>query len=292
MNVVYILLINFMVCILISSTAIADPPLSKTYSDEIKLGRERKTVYLSATEAPPYMSEKLPHGGGISRITTEAYKTEGYTVKYEWLPIRRAVFLARKGVVDGFIAGQKTPEREAVFDFGEPITSEDVVFFHLKSRNFDWNSVADLKGLRIGSIIGAKGYGDAFYQAEKAGVFQVDYTTEFHLSLKKLLAGRIDILVIHKQVGLALIEKIFSAEDRTKLTYHKKPLDSSNYYIMFSRQNGRGQEIIDAFDSGLQKLKKSGKYQQWLDEALGLEGKKTASISDSNTDSDSDTINN
>ncbi len=227
-----------------------------------------KTITFSTLEAPPYISERLPHGGVILKIISEAYKCEGYTVNYEWFPSKRAEYSASKGLFNGFVGGQITKDREEQFSFGDPIGSLDIVFFHLKDYSFDWETIDDIKGLTVGSTVGVKGYGADFWGAAKKGEFSIEYTYEHIHSIRQLLAGRIDVFPTQKIIGFAIINKFLTENDARKITFHQKPLNSSDYYILFNKENSlNNPKIIKDFNTGLRKLKKSGKYQQWMDEA-------------------------
>lgn len=267
------LMVSIFVCLLGISYTYAyttsnNAPLKSTSLSITSPDIKKKTIYFSTLEVPPYISEKLPYSGVILRIISDAYKSEGYTVKYEWLPPKRAEFYARKGLVDGFIGGQKTFEREKQFNFGDPAVHLDIVFFHLKNFNFNWETVNDLKGLTVGSRIGVKGYGDDFWEAAHTEAFHIEYTKNTIHSIRQLLAGRIDVFPTQKYFGFAIINQFFTKEDAAKITYNKNPLNTGDYYILFSKKGKHGQEIIDAFNSGLRKLKANGQYDKWLNDTV------------------------
>lgn len=254
---------------LASTLSLSDSASGESFTNLKHLEKEeKKTIYLATFEAPPFISHSLQYSGVLPKITTEAYKLEGYKVVYDFVPIKRSFINTIKGFYDGVVAGQKTPDRAKNFNFGDPILREEIVFFHRKDFKFNWNTINDIKGLIVGSRIGVTGYGQEFWNAAKNNLFSIEYNTETHNSFKQLLAGRIDILPTQKHVGFAALNNYFTKEGAAKITYSKKPLNTADYYILFSKKGKHGQEIIDAFNSGLRKLKASGQYDKWLDEAL------------------------
>ncbi len=263
-----ILVLKFLTFICAGTFAISHV-LADTEFNQISFKKNDKTLYFSTVEAPPYTSKKLPHGGITLRIISAAYKYEGYTVNYEWLPPKRAEISASKGLFDGYIGGQKTKDREEHFNFGDPIGSLDIVFFHLNDYSFDWEKIDDLKGLTIGLNTGVTGYGSSFLNAAEKGVFSIEYTNQHIHSFRQLLAGRIDVFPTQKIIGFAIINKFLAENDAKKITYHQKPLDSSNYYILFNKEKSlNNPKMIKDFNTGLRKLKQNIKFKQWVNEAI------------------------
>ncbi len=113
------------------------------------------TIRLTNGEWSPYLSKHLPHYGYMSHIVTEAFALEGITVEYGWYPWARAFDYAKDGDWDGSIAWSKSSEREKVVLFSEiAIAATREMFFSRKDDQFDWQTLADLEGLRVGGVIG------------------------------------------------------------------------------------------------------------------------------------------
>jgi polar amino acid transport system substrate-binding protein len=221
-----------------------------------------ETVNLAIGEWEPYTSSTNPKGKLLERVVTEAFKLEGVEVKYEYLPWKRSMSKVQDGESLGTFPWNKTPEREAGFVF--PKTSlirDDAVYFHLKSKAFDWKTIDDLKNYKVGVTVGYKEEG--VYQ--KNGIKADSVPTE-DMNYKKMLAGRIDVYQTSKVVGYSSIAKLFTPQEAKLFTNHPKPVEQAEYFLLFSKKLPNSQAMADKFDSGMKKLKDSGAYKKILAE--------------------------
>ncbi|MDM8516805.1 transporter substrate-binding domain-containing protein [Desulfobacterales bacterium HSG16] len=226
-----------------------------------------ETIRLTNGEWPPYMSETLQYGGTASRIVTEAFALEGVTVQYGWFPWKRGFIYAQKGKWDGSIGWKKTEDRKKFFHFSKPLFEGKTVFFHLKSFDFDWNTIDDLKIFRIGGTLGYGGYGEAFAQAEKDKLINVERIPRDEQNFRKLLFKRIMLFPLDLNVGYAILNQHFAPDEIEKITYHSKPLVSNLYHLILSKKVERNGRMMELFSEGLKQLKASGKYDQFLEES-------------------------
>jgi polar amino acid transport system substrate-binding protein len=78
------------------------------------------------------------------------------------------------------------------------------------------------------------------------------------------MAGRIDLVVDDQFVLRHTLDKhIINWQD--SIQFVEKPLTKKEIYIATNRSNPNSDFIIKTFNSGLNKLKKSGRYQQIID---------------------------
>ncbi|MBF0257927.1 MAG: transporter substrate-binding domain-containing protein [Desulfamplus sp.] len=224
-----------------------------------------ETVKLAIGDWAPYTSETDPKGNLLEKVVTEAFKAEGVTVEYSYFPWKRSYVNVEQGKFDGTFPWNKTPERDDAFYIHKiSLIQDDGVYFHLKSKEFDWNTIEDLKKYKVGVTIGYKQ--EEIY---KNNGIEADTVPDEIMNFKKILAGRIDVYQTSKVVGYATINKLFSPEDAAKFTNHPKAVETDEYYILFSRKTPNGKELADKFDSGLKKIKESGVYDKILVEYLG-----------------------
>lgn len=221
-------------------------------------------IRIAIGEWDPYMSEKLQHYGLASHIVKEAFALEGVEVEYGFFPWARSYSIAKKGEWDGTAIWGDKGDRAEDFFYSDKIVDINPVYFHLKSYPFDWNSIEDLQGLEIGASIGYD-YGEAFQHAERFGMIQVQRVVKDSQSLRKLLDGRIKIFPIDKEVGYALIQKLFTTDDAKRLTHHPKPvLESDPHYLLLSKKVERNKLLLIVFNKGLRRLKASGRFDQYI----------------------------
>ncbi|MCP4159560.1 MAG: ABC transporter substrate-binding protein [Deltaproteobacteria bacterium] len=225
-----------------------------------------ETIRVAVGEWPPYYSENLKHYGPALHIVTEAFALGGIKVHYEFFPWGRALYLVKKGDWDATCCWAKTIERDTFIIFSEPVHPDETVFFHLKEYKFKWKSVEDLKGIEIGATI-SYSYSEELEAAEKAGKLIIERVPTDELNFRKLLKGRIQIFPLAKDVGYAMLNKVFKPEDVQKFTHHPKPTRVGYLRIAFSKKLKQSKKLKTIFNNGLNILKKNGKYDKYFKES-------------------------
>ena len=233
-------------------------------------GEAQDRIRITNGEWPPFLSEKLPHFGAVSRIITEVFALEGVTVEYGFFPWKRSYKLAESGEWDATAVWVYSEERARAFHFSESVLTSQNVFFYLKNLPIDWESLDDLADIKIGASIGYY-YGEAFELAEQEGRLKVERSFDDEMNLRMLLKGRIQACVIDLYVGYALLRQHFPLKVLEQVTHHPKAVTETNYQLLFSKQAESGTAQLALFNKGLKKLKESGKFDRYLQDAL--EGK-------------------
>ena len=229
----------------------------------------QETIRLTNGEWPPFQSEKLIYYGIASRIVSEAFELEGVKVEYGFFPWKRAFEWARKGNWDGSLIWFDTPERRKDFYISNPVANVSFVFFHLKSYSFDWKTMDDLKGLKIGATIEAD-YGEAFQKAEKNETFWVDRLETDTQNFRMLLIKRVNLMIVDLDVGYATLQDQFSQDEIQLITHHPKPVKAAPHHVLLSKKVKKNKLMIDLLNKGLKRLRKSGKIDQyWIESRRG-----------------------
>lgn len=223
------------------------------------------TLTLASGEWEPYVSSKYENFGVASYIITESFKLEKINVKYVFAPWNRSIYTAKIGIYDGSIIYSKTKERQKKFYFNKtPIIKGDNVFFHKKNFKFKWHKNSDLKNFRIGTTLGYI-YGKHYKKiVEKYNLKTINAYSDSE-NFKNLINDKIDLFLCDKQTGLTLIKKYFSKEDKIKITYNKKKFSTLKYYILLTKKKKMNKHYIKIFNKGFDKLKKTGKYKQIME---------------------------
>lgn len=261
------LMVLLLLMISCQSPAPTLPPPSPTAVNTPAGESSAQTIRLANGDWPPYLSETMPNYGIASQIVIEAFALQGITVEYGFFPWPRAFVLAQDGSWDGSLLWYKNEEREKDFYFSEEVLGGDTVLFHLASEPLEWESIDDLEGLRVGATL-EYDYGEEFNQAEQAGLFTVERVPADLQNFEKLLAGRIDVFPLAREIGLYMIQQALTPEQVAQITYHPKPLRSDPGYLMLSRQVEGNEEMLKLFNSGLQELKQSGRLEEIIDQTL------------------------
>jgi len=230
-----------------------------------------ETITFALEEYPPYISQHNYMQGIDAHIVSEAFRQEGLDVQFEFYPGARAYAFAIQGAVGGSFPWAKRESRLADFYFSDPLIEADQEhLYYLKDSNFKWDykkqNYLELKGLRIGAVY-AYHYGEKFEQAETDGVLTVDRTSELEHSFRKLLAGRVDLVISQKRTGDHTLRTLFSESDQGLISRQLENDDPTEYdYALFSKKNENSVELINTLNRGLQKIKDNGQYQKMLED--------------------------
>ncbi len=218
-----------------------------------------ETVVLTYGEWPPYHSSKLPGKGVASIIYEEAFRFSGVEVVYECLPWKRAYEKASHGEVTGSVGWLKSGEREKIFFYSDSVMESETVFFYNRYNGFDWENVEDVMDMRIATALGDLAQ-KTFTKVVKNGTGEIHTTRGYVQGMRMLVAGRVDLFVCNKEVGLHILENWFP--DATHVVVHPHPIRKGASHLIISRRIPSGLELVEKFNNGLRWLKESGRYQQ------------------------------
>jgi len=235
-----------------------------------------ETIRITNGEWEPYLSNYSYQYGLNSHLVTEAFELEGITVEWGFFPWQRAF----QNVKDGSdwrasCCWWPSEDTKQEFLISDAIVKTSFVFFHLKSYEFDWSSIEELKGIKIGGTSNYN-YGAEFMKALATKQLNIEFATKDEFNYKKLLAGRIQIFPNDPSVGKAQIKNSLSADEADLLTHNPKKFGIDSLHLIFNKNDMRNKYFLDKFNAGLIKLKASGRYQQMLNDLhIGKYNKKS-----------------
>lgn len=222
-------------------------------------------IRLTNGEWQPYLSENLPHYGPWSHIVTEAFALEGVTVEWGFFPWNRNIHYVETGEWDGSAGWSITEERQqfALYPSIPLATSCDVIF-HRADYPFDWETTEDLVGHRVGVMLGYA-ITEELEKAQQNGLdLTLDPGVDEITNLRKLLAGRIDLLHCPQLVCEKILQEHFTPEEAAALTYHPTPWRCADYYLLISKNSPQAEYWVKTFDRGMQQLIDTGGYDHIL----------------------------
>ncbi|MFK7824292.1 MAG: substrate-binding periplasmic protein [Oligoflexales bacterium] len=196
-------------------------------------------------------------------------------MEYQWTQWKRGYEMAKSNSssIIGSILYVKNKERQQDFYFSDPIIESQSVFFHLKSKPLLWETFDDLRGK---NILVTRGYSyaelDPYLKKKEhfANIHETDNDLQgFTMLLRRSQAY--DLLPINRIVGITTIRDNFSSEDANKFTFHPKKFGVVPLHLII-RKDKKLKKYIDAFNSGLKKLKASGKLDQYLQDSYKKAG--------------------
>ena len=221
--------------------------------------RANDVLTLTSGEWLPYISEKSPHHGPISRIVTDAFALEGVQVNYVFRPWSRAYAEAAFGSANGTIvwsAAKRDTDRRRTFLVSDPVLEGQSVLFHLKTYQWSGRPTA---GVRMG---GTAGY-EYVFDKNPDIVMDKSAVTDA-LNMRKLAAGRFDVFPANLDVGRHIMRNELSPEQADLITWDPKPYNITQYHLLLNRKDPASRRYQALFNKGLKRLKESGKYAEYL----------------------------
>lgn len=231
----------------------------------------KEPVRIAIGEWQPYLSSHAPHYGFAAHIVTESFALQGIEVEYGFFPWKRSFMLSQKGDLwDGTAVWLHSEDRANSFYYSDPVVQTTTSFFHLKDIEFDWTSIKDLSGMKIGVTLGYS-YGADFDSAIKNKLLDADPSRNDELNLQKIQKRRIDIFPGEVMVMYSLIRELFPPDVAEHFTHHPKALLNTPQHLLLSKANPDNEQLMKIFNTGLKQLKESGRYEKII--ANGLSGK-------------------
>jgi len=229
-------------------------PLCIVSSLQPAMAGDMKTMRLASLEWVPYVGADLPQEGWSSFVADSAARTFGYRTRIEYFPWTRAMQL---GVKDprfaGYFPAYYTDERTRTCHFSAPIGTSTVGLAYLNSAPLQWQDTQDLAGVRIRVVAGFSN-GPEFDRLVREGRLHPDASPNDTLNLRKLLARRVDAVVIDKLVlRYLLATEPGLSRKRDQFAFHDKPLAELPLHVCFQRTR-EGHELQQAFDRALHSM--------------------------------------
>ena len=218
------------------------------------------TIKLTVGDWSPYIENLPPGFGDLSQITQEAFAQVGVEAKFYFEPWKRVEHgLDNQNYFSfGYI---KTNERLQRWRYSDSILrSRSILIGTQQHRNFVWKHWEDLLQYRLG-ITQAYSYGEIFDQYKPKLKTVSSYNDV--ISLKALLHGRVDFVLMDSRVAKALIEQNFSAKERADFVLlHATEVAAGELHFVCAIKNPDCATRITQFNQGLAKLAASGRLKQ------------------------------
>jgi len=228
-----------------------------------------ETIRLATGHWPPYLDEGSEDGGFAAQIIREALATQGMEVDFDYLPWSRALMLAGTDAYDGTAIWSCTPARARRFTLSDSIIPFRFVFFHRANDPFDWQTIQDLDGKKVG-LTQDYAYGKMLVKAARKGIVRTDMTTSDEANFRKLVAGRIDLFPMDPVVGKYMIRNELPVIVAGQITFDAKPLRKATYHVLFNNHGRRAEVLVETFNKGLAELKTSGRLVELVPDGLPL----------------------
>ncbi|GAP21655.1 hypothetical protein ADM99_04680 [Leptolinea tardivitalis] len=219
-----------------------------------------RTIRLAIGEWPPYTGKNLSEYGCDSKIVKETFAQMGISVQYGFFPWARSLSFAQTGDWDGTMEWAKSKMAVEKFYISSlPISKQVWVFFHRVDRPFEWQTLDDIKSKTIGVTSGYV-YSDIFDPISNQ--LKLEEASSDSANFKKILAGRVDIFPMEKNVGIYILNNEFTKEERDQITFNDRPLTEFEPYLLLTKANPSNEQLIKQFDDEFKKYQNSSRYRE------------------------------
>ena len=208
---------------------------------------------------PPYAFPDTESGIEVD-IIREALALSGVELQPVFVPARRIAFEFIQGKVDAASKDQGEDLTKHGGIYGDVSVKFQDVIFTLEDRALELSAPGDLEGLRVVAFQNAsKHYSDWLSPLE--GSTNYTETADQSLQVKMLHRGRADAIVADLNI-VQYLTKLVAEEGQIGI----KPVRINNFADPWGyRPVFKTEELRDDFNSGLQKLVESGRYQEIVD---------------------------
>jgi polar amino acid transport system substrate-binding protein len=212
---------------------------------------------LATLEYPPYSSQHLPGEGSIVELTRRAFAVQGHTVQIDFLPWARVRVALRKGQYQGALALWPKEIKEEQLIASRPLFYSELGLFVRQGDPLQFAELHQLRGKTLGLV---RGYGYPQHILD-AGMILEEAVYDIS-NLRKLRAGRFDLVLLERRVGEHLINKDPSL--RGQLVWQGTVLERIPLFVGFRPPRSDQPDWIDIYEQGLRKLHASGEYMEIL----------------------------
>ncbi|WP_018693288.1 substrate-binding periplasmic protein [Algicola sagamiensis] len=226
------------------------------------LNAEEKLVF-STSEYPPYISHSMKHNGFLTRMIQESFRLAPDPVEIEvkFMPWKQAYSEAKKGNYAGTFTWALNKKHQAHFHFSDAVGDDVPTFLTYDGKvPHTWKRLSDLQKYRIGATSGYT-YTKDFWNAKKRKWLKIEEDESDKNNMKKLVAGKIDLLPIDPHVAHHLIHCYYNKK-RLRFSWLTPPLNTVSVHVLFSKKVAGSQNHVRNFNAGLEKLSKSGGLQK------------------------------
>lgn len=211
-----------------------------------------RVVNLASTDYPPYFSPQLPGDGVVAAITRAALAKHGHTLQLHYRPWARLMAEVKAGQFDGVMAIWYEPARAEYLHYSLPLVNTVTGFYGRVDKPVATQPLSALRSRVIGTVRGYKNP-DVF---DRAGLKQ-ELAADDLTNLRKLAAGRLDLVLVDKVLAQYLADSLSPAE-RQAIRWQEPPLQVMPMHVGFQQGLPDGAQLLADFNDGLQTLRKSG----------------------------------
>jgi polar amino acid transport system substrate-binding protein len=213
---------------------------------------------LATLEYPPFIYQENDEAKGpLVETVKELFRRLEFEIDIHFYPVPRGLLMVSEGDVDAYFTLKRNEEREKSLLFTRtPLITQNFVFFAKADSDIRWDGAfADVRAYRIG-VASQTSYGKRFDDAVKKGELGVlEAAGSFEQNFRKLIAGRVDLIVNSYDVGMAILKRLGAEQEVEVLS---PPIESVPSYLAFTRKKDYA-DLASRYDRALDQLNEERK---------------------------------
>jgi len=227
-----------------------------------------KIIKIAAYEQEPYIGNSLPQKGYVYELVNKIFKSYGYKVTIQFLPLARAQVMAENGEVDAIMPVYYDKNKENLLIYSNSFKGNTVSI--LKNKTLK-PTIKNINSISINNYLQSLqsykfGVRNGFITATEFDKqsLKKEYATSDLQNILKLESKRVDLVIIDKYSAADILSKELP-HLIGKLDLLERPLVSNNFYIAFSKKSKDYSQKLKDFNEGLKKMVNNGEYNKILE---------------------------
>ncbi|WP_113930620.1 transporter substrate-binding domain-containing protein [Bacillus sp. P14.5] len=257
-------IVSFLMALMLVLAACGTNNSANNGGDEGGSGDDGGTTYTVGTDTtyPPFEFEEGGDYKGIDIDLINAIaEEEGFSIELKPMDFGGIIPALQADQLDVAIAGMSiTDERKEKVDFSDPYFDAGLTLVVSEDNN-DITSVEDLEGKTVAVKNGTTGADKAEELKEEVGIAEVRQFNDSPSMFQEVANGNADVLIEDYPV----IAYQIKTKDLGLKTVGDR-LNGDQYGIAILK--GENQELLEKINSGLQKLRDSGEYDEIINTYL------------------------
>lgn len=215
---------------------------------------EKDFIHLVTVEWPPYYGSKLVKQGIFTEIVRIALSDSAFNLEVTFMPWSRALKGALLGKYEGLLGAYKTPERQEVMLYSNPVYyAEESFFQRATDQVMVFKTLEEFRDKKIAVVT-------EHYYAKKLkemGFENISHGSSIENIIKRLLTNRADLIIDSTLVVRDTLNNKFSNQ-LDKIIIVRPPVKKQPLYITLHKNRKNAKQIISKFNQSLNQLSRSG----------------------------------
>lgn len=221
--------------------------------------QQGRPIDLVDSPFPPYVEGEHggpPTGGLAVRLVDALGARIGREFRITLHPWKRLLKMLRLGQADGVTLILRTAEREEYLRYTIVLleSRESLYYSSERLEDFQWRTFRDLEGYRIGLVDGYT-YGEPFLQGVSALDLRVEYANDDAANFRKLVEGRVDLVLADDAVASSLLASHPSWREVVERA--EQPVAVYPYHMAFSRKSPAA-DLVPGINRAIESMREDG----------------------------------